>query len=137
MVDGKYDCMDTGCVYRVNCELCKDADTSGDLRDHGLYIGQSGRSLHARQLDHSRGISSNKDTCPMVRHFKDQHRDLKPELNHFKMTRIMKSKDNMSRLLGEAENIQLEMKKGTKLWNSKAEFGKNRVVRWTAQVEQM
>ena len=49
----------------------------------------------------------------------------------------MKAKDNMSRLIGEEELIAKHEDQGDKLWNSKGEFGKSKLIRWSQTVSQI
>ena len=134
MVDHeKYDCMETNSIYRITCKHCP---AQGDHQQ--LYIGQSGRSMHARQSEHASGITRGCMSCPLVRHAKDSHRDqnqLTPL--DFKMERVMRAKDNMGRLIGEGETIAKHEEQGSNLWNSKAEYGKGKLVRWTQTVSQI
>ena len=133
MVDPKQDCMSTNCVYRITCNLCP----SNNPKDQAIYIGQSGRSLHARQAEHQQGITKSATTCPMVRHVSDSHAGLTVTPGSFTMNKIRGSKDNMSRMLGEGEEIKIAEANGSKLMNSKGEFGKTKLIRWTQTVSQV
>ena len=139
MVDPKFDCMNTGCIYRITCKLCP--GDQGDPRSSGYYLGQSGRTLHARQAEHARGILTSARTCPMVRHAMDKHNSTQLTPEDFTMSKLRRTKDNMTRLLGEGHYIaeaggpsQGGSQQGA-LWNSKGEFGKGKLIRWTQQVD--
>ena len=53
------------------------------------------------------------------------------------MKRLMSTRDNMTRLIGEGESIAEQEKEGSKLWNSKGEYGKSKLIRWTQTVTQI
>ena len=140
MVDPEFDCMDTGCIYRITCNICQ--GDAGDSRRFGYYLGQSGRSLHARQTEHARRILTGAKTCPMVRHAIDNHHSAQLQPKDFTMTKLKKTRYNMTRLLGEGHYIAeagglSQGDSGDKLWNSKSEFGKGKLVRWTQQVDRV
>ena len=133
MVDHtKHDCMDTGAIYKISCKLCTLGDKQG-----GSYIGQSGHTLHARQSEHGAGVKNSLSTCPLVRHAADQHPEENITPADFLMKKLMSTKDNMTRLIGEGEAISNQEAEGYLLWNSKGEYGKSKVVRWTPTVSQI
>ena len=136
MVDHtKFDCMDTNSVYRITCKKCP--FNSRNMKDQQQYLGQSGRTLHARQTEHAQGLRNASRTCPLVRHALDTHQGDTLTLGDFTMSRIMSAKDNMTRLLGEGEEISKAELAGSKLWNSKGEYGRAKLVRWTQTVERI
>ena len=133
MVDhSKHDCMDTGAINKITCRRC----TLGG-REGGSYIGQSGRSLHARQAEHGAGVTNNLITCPLVRHAGDQHPEEVLSPTDFIMSKLLSTKDNMTRLVGEGEAIANQEAAGDLLWNSKGEYGRSKVVRWKPTVIQV
>ena len=133
MVDhSKYDCMETRAIYRITCRRC----TLGG-REGGSYIGQSGRSLHARQAEHGAGVTNNSSTCPLVRHSEDHHPDDRLSPTDFMMSKLISCRDNMTRLVGEGEAIANQEAAGDLLWNSKGEYGRSKVIRWKPTVVQV
>ena len=128
---GKTDCMETGCIYKISCNRCSEVVKESKE----MYLGQSGRSLHARQQEHAQGLTNSKITCPLVRHNRDTHTGVQLTLKDFTMDKVMSTKDNMTRMIGEGQTISDAEEGGCKLWNSKGEFGKSKLIRWTQQVE--
>ena len=74
-------------------------------------------------------------TCPLVRHVVAEHQGDRFSLENFTMSKVMAAKDNMSRLLGEGEEIGKAEAGGSKLWNSKGEYGRTKLIRWKQTVE--
>ena len=99
------------------------------MLDAGEYRGQSGRSLHARMLEHTAGVRSKKMSCPLYRHRLEHHQgdDSDPS---FTMKKTASSRTNMERLIQESEFIGDGDEEGAKLWNSKTEYGKSKLIRW-------
>ena len=134
MVDHKkYDCMSTNIVYQIGCKQC----ALDPHNTQGSYIGQSGRSMHARQLEHGSGLRKDHASCPLTRHMRDIHPGSNLTPRDFQMKRLMSTRDNMTRLIGEGESIAEQEKEGSKLWNSKGEYGKSKLIRWTQTVTQI
>ena len=116
-------------MYRITCNRCNQ-----EVDNKEMYLGQSGRSLHTRQQEHLQGLTNSKSSCPLVRHNLDKHRELKLSLKDFTMDKIRKTTDNMSRLISEAQAIADAEEQDSHLWNSKGEFVKSKLIRWTQQV---
>ena len=136
MVDHtKYDCMDSNLVYRITCNRC--SFNIKEIRDQQQYLGQSGRSMHARQAEHAQGLKNGSTSCPLVRHVMDQHQGDKPSLDTFTMYKVMTTKDNMTRLLGEGEEIGKAEAGGSMLQNSKGEYGRAKLIRWKQTVDRI
>ena len=81
--------------------------------------------------EHMRGLRSKSKSCPLYRHQIDTHKDDIDE-PEFVMKQSMKTKGNLHRLATEAEQIgDGDDCPKTILWNSKAEYGKSKLVRWS------
>ena len=76
-------------------------------------------------------------TCPLVRHSADNHPNADMSPTDFQMVKILSTKDNMTRLIGEGEAISNQEAEGELLWNSKGEYGRSKVIRWTPTVSQI
>ena len=120
MVDTKSDCMDSNLIYTIKCSKCQDDDQKG------LYVGQTGGSIHRRQKEHLQGLKRGDWKCPLFRHSQEHH----PEGHlQFKMKKIHTARSNMERLVHEAEMIANKSDSGVKLWNQKGEYGRSKIVR--------
>ena len=73
LVKSKADCMDTNCVYTIKCTQCQDDP------DRGLYVGQTGGTLHRRQREHHQGLTRGDWKCPLYRHTQQHHPDEVPD----------------------------------------------------------
>ena len=91
--------------------------------------------MHARQEEHAKGLLKGCTNCPLVRHNRDMHTGVNLEPKDFTMVKVMGTRDNMTRLIGEAQTIADAEEQGCNLWNSKGGFGKSKLIRWTQQVE--
>ena len=96
MVDNsKFDCMETGCVYKIFCNRC--SQNVQESRER--YHGQSGRSMHARQEEHAKGLLKGCTNCPLVRHNREQHTGVNLKPKDFTMVKVMGTRDNMTHLI--------------------------------------
>ena len=129
-VDKENDCMETGKTYSIKCIKCKENPLISD--NGGEYRGQTGHSLHTRMLEHMAGIGTKNQSCPLYRHKVDQHPNDDPE-NTMKKSRSGTS--NLHRLALEAEEISEAELNEIKIWNSKSEFGKGKLIRWTPTLQ--
>ena len=119
-VDVKGDCMENNLIYRIDCQECQGGEG-------GWYRGQTGGSMHRRMKEHMMGLARKDIKCPLYRHTLEHHQGDPPE---FKMTKSGGARSNMERLVKEAEMIGNEDEGGAKLWNSKGEYGRSKLVRF-------
>ena len=143
IVDG--DCMDSNLVYRISCEPCLNSNSDGNqgqhdadanqgqhhadanqLRRTSTYIGQTGRTIHARMRDHVDGLRRGEATCPLYKHVQHAH-DGNISDARFTAKKITQSRTNLHRLLSEAEQIQSNTHLG--LFNSKSEYRGTKIIR--------
>ena len=129
-VDSKDDCMQAGKTYTITCKQCMEDVNMED--NGGCYRGQTGRSMHSRMLEHTAGLAAKSQSCPLFRHKLDNHPHSEPE---FVMKKSKSGSSNLHRLAMEAEEIYQAESSGVKLWNSKTEFGKGKLIRWTPTIQ--
>ena len=99
----------------------------------GQYRGQTSRSMHSRMAEHMRGLKSKNNSCPLYRHKEDCHKNGDPK---FTMKPTVKTKGNLHRLATESEQIgEGDDDKSVRLWNSKSEYGRSKLVRWKPTLE--
>ena len=78
------------------------------------------------------GWRNKKESCPLYKHHVENHPNDEPE---FVMTASRSGSSNLHRLALEAEEIIGEEESGNKLWNSKAEFGRGKIIRFIPIVD--
>ena len=98
-----------------------------------LYIGQSGRSSHARMKEHLGGLRRRNPENPLFKHILEEH-DGTPDPRKFIMEIKGVHRGNVGRLLAESHAIEAGAKKH-KLLNSKAEYTKNKLVKIVIHTE--
>ena len=126
LVNKKEACMENNLVYQIKCSRC------GDDNQKGLYIGQTGGSIHRRQKEHLQGLKRGDWKCPLFRHTRQHHPEGAPD---FIMEKISKARSNMERLVYEAELIGNHDDGGSQLWNQKGEYGRSKLVRLKSSSE--
>ena len=162
IVDIKYDCQATGICYEIECLKCKSVieqeDTHTDTiansdsqspqapqarsrarwaagsrrcRPPPRYIGHSGRSMHCRMREHLEGLKGRNPGNPLWKHHLDKHKD--DEEPEFKMNMMSTHRGNLPRLIAEGILIEKESQNG-EVFNSRSEFGRTKVVRFTPEV---
>ena len=121
-------------TYKIDCITCNSSNTPPDPNNTPqIYIGQSGRSIHARMSDHLKGVKNGKGDCPLYKHQLEKHLGSRDHSN-FEMKIIEKFRKNMQRLLNESHNI-IKHNTTHKLMNSKSEYSKNKIVRYVVSTE--
>ena len=70
-------------------------------------------SMHARRLEHIKGLNSTNPTCPLYNHQLQHHGDDIPE---FMMTKVKKIRSNKERLVYESEIIAEDQDKKWEIW---------------------
>ena len=98
-----------------------------------LYIGQTGRTAHARFLEHRRGITDKSMSCPLYRHVLESHGGDETGAD-FQGSVVRKTRTNLTRLVLEAQEIHNKIQTGT-LLNSKSEFRGSKLIRMVPQIQ--
>ena len=132
LVTPEHDCMDQNTVYQIKCQ---EPDCLDSLDRRNLYIGQSGRSMHARGKEHARGLLKDDQKCPLTKHKEDFHPDIQNQPK-FLMERIRKCRGNIERLLTESQKIGSN-DTPDRLMNSKMEYGKNKMIRYRPTIDRV
>ena len=97
-----------------------------DGRTTTCYIGQTGRTLHARSKNHFDGLRKGDPKCPLFKHVVNSHNsDRNPNL--FQIKKLCSSRTNLHRLISESEYIQNNVSNG--LMNSKSEYRNTKIIR--------
>jgi hypothetical protein len=92
------------------------------------YIGITGRTMHARQMEHSRAVHAGDTKNAMAKHVKEAPANTE---HKFTMRMISKHRSNLEKAV--TEGILLEKQDKYFIMNKKSECGKKRgVVRLTA-----
>ena len=96
------------------------------------YIGQTGTSMHRRQVAHKSG----KDTV-IKKHTRESHReDQSPP--SYKMKALKGSRTVLDRIITEGVYIDDQEKQGPgELMNSRGEAGRGKMVRYVPQVRRI
>ena len=125
------DCMRQNIVYQITCQEpdCSDKDDRKNL-----YIGQSGRSSHARAREHHRGLINKDPRCPLTKH-SDEYHPLMTDIPSFIMKTVKGCRGNIDRLLTESQKIDTHDDRN--LMNSKMEYGTNKMVRFRPTVDRV
>ena len=131
LVDNANDCMSSNAVYKITCQEPSCLDKSNMK---SLYIGQTGRSLHARAKEHASGLTNNDPKCPLTKHANKFHDDM-PDRPNYKMEPIRRCRGNVERLLTESQWIGRH--DDANLMNSKMEYGRNKMVRYRPTIDRV
>ena len=98
--------------------------TTGQRRT--CYIGQSGRTMHARLRNHIDGLRRGDNKCPLYKHTQMSH-DGSTDSSLFIAKKLTSSRTNLHRLISESEQIQKNHSEG--LMNSKSEYRGTKIIR--------
>ena len=119
------DCRRCNILYESSCLARNQTDTlykkGANLGDcEGVYVGESGRSLHGRAGEHHHDAGFLKEDSHMVKHWQEHHRNQEgvPKF-HFKV--IGSFQDALTRQVSEAVRIDL---RGGGVLNSKSEYSR-------------
>ena len=122
---GSSGCRTSNLVYEGTCINCLEEVEAGSRleADVGKYIGESGRTLAERSLEHDKAAASFDKDNFIIKHWVLHHRDLKerPRIQ-FKVRRSFR--DPLSRLVAESVLIDKESN-----LNSKSEWRNNKMCR--------
>ena len=135
IVEGKQDCSKMGVTYTVECNECikpsptRRSSVIAGRRRASKYIGNTGRSCHARGLEHSKAVKSHNKKNPLVKHMIECHEGTNPG---FCMKILDGHKTNLSRLV--SEGLMISKEEPEALMNSKSEWGRGKTIRFTPTV---
>ena len=122
--DPNQDCSTTNLTYELSCEQCE-RDGRNDTKH--IYIGCSGKSNHARCLEHQKDVRNRDESNSMAKHFAKYHNN---NPGNFTSRVKARHKGCLRRFIDESIRIENgEMSFG--LANSKSEWGAGRLVRMT------
>ncbi len=94
------------------------------------YIGESGRSLHARAAEHMAYVRRRDKKGVLYKHIVDTHAN--ESTPQFTMRVISSHKSNLSRMIAEGIHIEKgRISTSGGILNSKAEWGRGKQVRFT------
>ena len=119
-------------TYAIECTTCNEVVKDEDGTPQ-IYIGQSGRTIHSRMKEHLSGIRRGKLDCPLWKHQLESH-DGSKDHTRSSMRTLERFRNNVPKLLHESYQI-MEHRKTHKLMNSKAEYSRNKLVRYTVYTE--
>ena len=93
-----------------------------------ICIGQTGRSVHSRAIEHEAGVRRKEKKSALYKHMREHHdQDDQPS---FSMKIISRHKTNLDRLITEGISIEKVREKDPEsLMNSRAEWGRTKLVR--------
>ena len=126
------DCRRHNILYESSCMECNQTDIlykkGAKLSDcEGVYVGESGRSLHERAGEHLHDAGAGKEDSHMIKHWQEHHGGSgdAPRF-HFKL--ISSFQDALTRQVSEAVRIDL---RGGGVLNSKSEYSRCKLPRLT------
>ena len=119
-------CMRKGGIYKITCMTCKGQGKSV------VYVGETGRSLWDRGVEHFNAIRRYNKESPMVEHHTDAHPDAPRE---FQMESLGFPKSSLMRQASEAHEIG-KASKTSELMNRRGEWGQNLPPRLTLETEE-
>ena len=87
--------------------------------------------MHCRMSEHMEGLKGRKPGNPLWKHHLEEHKDDgEPE---FKMNLVSTHRRNFPRMIAEGIKIEKEGNIG-EVFNSRSEFGRTKVVRFTPEI---
>ena len=88
------------------------------------YIGETSRSAFERNKEHHDDFKNIKAGSHILKHYMENHREIKMDELEMKMRIIKKYKNSFERQIGESIWINHNLKEGTLLLNSKNEYNR-------------
>ena len=122
---GSSGCRTSNLVYEAVCVNCLEEVERGTKKECevGKYIGESGRTLAERSVEHDKGAKSFDPDNFIIKHWVLHHQDLR-ERPRVKFKVKKSFRDPLSRLIAESVIIDLESN-----LNSKSEWRSNKMTR--------
>ena len=108
--EGETVCRSRNLVYSNVCLTCKEQGVDT------MYIGETGRSVGERALEHWEDWKSRKEGSHITDHMKSYHEGEEPQM---KLQTTKKCKTALQRQVSETINIKFQKTKGSIILNSK------------------
>ena len=89
-INNKFSCISEGVVYAIECQKCG-----------CLYVGETGRKMCERFLEHRRAVLNNKDNNEIAYHFNNNNHNV----NDMAICGILYCRDTLTRKLKEQKVI--------------------------------
>ena len=137
-------------MWEISCDLCnievihpdqqaphrvkKSRWVAGKRQAGARYVGQTGRSLHKRAQEHREGVRRGDSKCPLMKHQLEKHNgDTQNPV--FTMRKLTTHKSNLNRMITEGLLIESAREFDPEaMLNSKAEFGRTKMIRFNPEV---
>ena len=150
IVEEGTNCAKVNTCYEIACTMCEgDKEGGGIVRQGGSkakwvagrrrgvikksYIGNTGRTLHGRAVQHMGGLRRGDKGNPLYKHCTDVHPNT--EKPKFVMRVVSNHKTNLHRMITEGISIERVRERDPGiLLNSKSEWGRTKLVRHTANI---
>ena len=98
-----------------------------------VYIGQSGHSLHSRSVEHEAGVRRGEKKSALHKHIILEHSEGDKPV--FVMEVLSKHRTNLSRMITEGVSIEkIRSENPDELLNSRAEWGRSKLIRHSANI---
>ena len=124
-IDPEFDCRTTRSVYEVECNTCVE---DPGIQQRSLYIGTSGRMLHAHQKEHMGDIRLGRRTNALYKQSVNVHPNVVP--NFCSRPIIGSIRYNLDRFITEGHLInKSSLDRNIEVLNSRAEWGHYRLPR--------
>ena len=152
-VDEGTNCAQTNVCYEIACTMCEgkpdEASEEGVSSPRGsqarwvagrrrghmrrIYVGNTGRSLHGRAIQHMGGLRRGDEGNALYKHCIEEH--MNTERPEFVMKVISRHRTNLHRMISEGLAIErVRSDDPRSLLNSKAEWGRTKLVRHSANI---
>ena len=145
LADEGEDCSKVGVCYEIRCTKCEMTENGGgDVTNppqntqariiagkRRIYVGNTGKSAHSRMREHRVKLRrKDKNSC-LHKHMVKEHEE--GESPNFKMKTLSSHRTNLQRMIAEGIAIEkIRRQNPENLLNSKAEWGRAKLVRHTA-----
>ena len=120
--DPSTDCSRTNVTYMLTCNQCSGDQVEGARHQ---YIGCTGKSLHARNIEHKKDVKGGDLTNAMAKHMDNEHEGVNVG---FKSTVLASHRSCLIRMIDESIRIE-NGESSVGLANSKSEWGAGALVR--------
>ena len=110
-------CQAPGIIYNARCQDCPPSDANSNPN---LYIGTSGKSIHARSSVHAKEVHGKSNSNSLYKHNLRYHPNTHQDYSRFKFTKVSSHRSTLQRLLTEAHSISTSRES---LMNTKQEYG--------------
>ena len=143
------DCSKVGICYEIRCTMCDENDKEGPTirppqntqarmiggvrrGNRKIYIGNTGKTGHSRMKEHEKKLNRKDKSSCLYKHVVNEHTE--GETPVFKMKTLSTHRTNLQRMIAEGISIERVQKENPdQLLNSKAEWGRTKLVRHLAR----